>query len=88
MPPMQSSRPLTCRELVELVTDYLEGALDPQMLVDVEGHLFECDGCVAYLDQMRTTIHLTSTLKEDQVSPELQQRLMEAFRKHRGQASL
>jgi predicted anti-sigma-YlaC factor YlaD len=47
---------LACRELVELVTDYFEGALQPADSARVEGHLARCLGCRRYLDQMRATI--------------------------------
>ena len=52
---------LTCRELVELVTDYLEGALDGATRRRVDEHLAACPGCTAYLDEMRVTIRLTGT---------------------------
>ena len=47
---------MTCRELVALVTDYLEGALDPDDRARLERHLDACTGCHAYLGQMRATI--------------------------------
>ena len=47
---------LPCRELVELVTDYLEDALAPQRRRALEEHLRECDGCAIYVDQIRATI--------------------------------
>ena len=49
---------VTCRELVELVTDYLEGALDLDDRARFEAHLDSCEGCRAYLSQMRTTIRV------------------------------
>jgi anti-sigma factor RsiW len=49
---------LTCRELVELVTDYFEGALPDSERARFEAHLDECEGCRLYLEQMRTTIGL------------------------------
>jgi anti-sigma factor RsiW len=50
---------LTCQELVELVTDYLEGALPPGQRARFDAHLAECPGCQIYLEQMRATIALT-----------------------------
>jgi anti-sigma factor RsiW len=47
---------MSCRELVELVTDYLEGALSPEDVARFEAHVAGCPGCAAYLEQMRTTI--------------------------------
>jgi anti-sigma factor RsiW len=55
---------VTCRELVELVTDYLEGALPPRTLSHVEEHLVICDPCAAYVEQMRTTIAWLGELRE------------------------
>ncbi len=53
---------LSCQELVELVTDYLEGALSPADLRRFEDHIAGCDGCTEYLAQFRRTIELTGTL--------------------------
>ena len=50
---------MACRELVELVTDYLEGALPPDERLDFERHLVWCSWCRDYLDHMRRTIELT-----------------------------
>jgi anti-sigma factor RsiW len=71
---------LTCRELVELVTDYLEGALLPHERRRFEHHIALCDGCTTYLDQMRTTIALAGRLSVDSVSPEAEAALLDAFR--------
>jgi anti-sigma factor RsiW len=72
-------RELACREVVELVTAYLENALDPADRERFEEHLVFCDGCEHYLEQMRTTIRLTGR-SEDQLPAELQAELLEAFR--------
>ena len=53
---------LTCRELVEILTDYLDGALDPAERADVERHLVICRGCANYTEQMRSTIGLLNRL--------------------------
>lgn len=50
---------LTCKELVEIVTDHLEGALPAHERARFEAHLAECDGCATYLEHVRTTIALT-----------------------------
>src|SRR4029078_11385452 len=60
--------PIACRDLVELVTDYLEGALSPEQHARFEKHIAGWDGCTAYLEQMRETIRLTGTLREQQIS--------------------
>lgn len=58
---------MNCRSLVELVTEYLEGALAEGERLAVDAHLAECDGCTAYLEQMRTTIGVTGRLGEEQI---------------------
>jgi predicted anti-sigma-YlaC factor YlaD len=70
----------TCHEVVELITDYLEGALPADVRVRVEEHLAICDGCTRYLDQMRETIRLTGMLTEEQVTEEQKAGLLDAFR--------
>lgn len=72
--------PIACRELVELVTDYLEGALPPEQHARFENHIAGCDGCTAYLEQMRETIRLTGTLREQQIPPGALAALLHAFR--------
>ncbi len=74
------SQDLACRDLVELVTDYLEGTLDPQARRRFEEHLDECDGCAAYLDQMRETVRLTGTLPAESVGSPGFEALLTAFR--------
>ena len=71
---------LSCQELVELVTDYLEGALDERHVQAFERHLAGCDGCTAYLEQFRVTIRLTGTLTPDDLSPDAETALLQAFR--------
>jgi anti-sigma factor RsiW len=75
-----SVRELTCRELVELVTDYLEGALSDHDRARFEAHIAVCDGCTRYLFQMRETIRLTGMLTEEQVPVEQRDTLLDAFR--------
>jgi predicted anti-sigma-YlaC factor YlaD len=71
---------LTCKEVVEIVTDYLEGTMSPELRKLFEDHLSACEGCSAYLVQMRETIRLTGMLTEDAVPPEQRDRLVSAFR--------
>jgi predicted anti-sigma-YlaC factor YlaD len=75
-----SDSSLTCKELVELVTEYLEDALPPTAKAEVEAHLRGCEGCRRYLDQMRTTIAMTGRLTEQDVPPEAEQKLLDVFR--------
>jgi len=71
---------VTCQELVELVTDYLEGVLTPAELRRFEEHIALCDGCSEYLDQLRRTIELTGTVTLDDLTPEAESELLYAFR--------
>ncbi len=73
-------RDMDCDELVELVTDYLEEALEASERARLEEHLAECDGCTAYLDQMRTTIRLTGMLTGREVPVEGREELLRVFR--------
>lgn len=75
-----SDRALTCHEVIEIITDYLEGALPADDRRHVEEHLAICDGCTTYLEQMRETIRLTGMLTEEQIPEDQKQRLVEAFR--------
>ena len=77
---MKLSEDLTCAELVELVTDYLEGALSDRDRERFEEHVVFCGGCSNYLDQMRRTVELTGRLTEDDLPEEAQASLLAAFR--------
>jgi anti-sigma factor RsiW len=77
---MAQAEDLTCAELVELVTDYLEDALPAEERERFEEHLTICEGCVNYVDQMRMTIALTGRLRVDDLSPEVVAELVGAFR--------
>ena len=71
---------MPCRELVELVTDYLEGRLSPVDRARFEAHLEACDACRTYLDQFRQTVRTLGRLREDSLSPEAKSALLAAFR--------
>jgi anti-sigma factor RsiW len=71
---------LTCAELVEFVTDYLEGALSADERDDVEKHLAICKGCVEYVRQMRETIAVSGALRVEPLSQEAREKLLRAFR--------
>ena len=73
-------RGLTCNELVELVTDYLEGNLGEEDRARVERHLAACDGCTAYVDQMRVTISVVGRIEVDDLSEAAKEELLHAFR--------
>ena len=71
---------LSCRELVELVTDYLERALAPEDVRRFEAHIAVCQGCTHYLEQIRETIRVTGTLTPDDLTAEAESALLTAFR--------
>ena len=80
-------RDLRCVEFVEVVTDYLEGAMDARDRARLEAHLTECDGCTRYLAQIRLTIELTGRLTTDDVDalgPSAREELLAVFREYRG----
>jgi anti-sigma factor RsiW len=72
-------RKLTCRELVELVTEYLEGGLSRRDHARFSAHIDGCENCTRYLEQFRETIRLTGTLREDDLSIEAAATLLAAF---------
>lgn len=71
---------LTCRELVELVTDYLEDRLSADDRTRFELHLTYCDWCRTYLTQMRQVLAAAGRLTEDSMEPEARDALLDAFR--------
>jgi anti-sigma factor RsiW len=71
---------LSCQELVELVTDYLEGDLSEEERARFEEHIGRCDACGTYLEQMRQTIALAGSLSPAALTPEAERDLLEAFR--------
>lgn len=71
---------LSCQELVELVTDYLEGALSPEERTRFVAHIERCNGCGTYLEQIKQTIELTGRLTPEQLDPTAEAALLGAFR--------
>ncbi len=71
---------LNCQEVVELVTDYLEHALLPEMQAQFEKHVAECPGCDTYIEQLQQTITMLRKLSEQSMFPETKQELLEIFR--------
>jgi hypothetical protein len=76
---MRNRKKLVCRELVELVTDYLEDNLSRRDRARFESHIDGCVNCRRYLEQFRETIRLTGTLREDDISPEAEAELLARF---------
>lgn len=71
---------MTCKELVELVTDYLEGILPDDVRTQLENHLSGCDGCTNYVEQMRQTIRMTGKVREENLTPVQRDDLLRLFR--------
>lgn len=71
---------LSCQELVELVTAYLEGALSAEDEARFEEHIAGCDGCTAYVEQMRATIRLVGRITPEAIPADAERELLEAFR--------
>ena len=71
---------LTCKELVELVTDYLEGVLSDADRVRFDQHLIGCPFCTTYLEQMRQTVRTLGQLREESIAPEAMADLLARFR--------
>jgi len=71
---------LTCQELVELVTDYLELRLPEAERSRFEVHLGVCDGCRTHLEQMRQTLRVAGKLREEALAPGARDALLAAFR--------
>jgi Putative zinc-finger len=71
---------ITCQEVVELVTDYIERALPADETSLFEQHLNFCDGCIVYVEQMRSTVATVGAVREEDVPPETKDKLLAAFR--------
>ena len=77
---MAQAEALTCQELVELVTDYLEGALPTEDRTRFDAHIAGCTGCRRYLAQMRQTIVTLHHLTEETIQPDARDALLKIFR--------
>lgn len=80
----KSTDHLSCQEVVELVTDYLDKALPPEEAALLEQHGTFCEGCVLYVEQINKTVEALDEVREEDISPEAKDRLMRAFRDWRG----
>ena len=76
-------RDIACIEIVELLTDYLEGALPPDEVAAVDAHLQACAACRTYLAQMRSTIRALGSVPVETLSDEAYDTLLAAFRDRR-----
>jgi len=75
---------ISCQELVEVITDYIEGTLPEDDRERFDAHLEQCDGCRIYLDQMRRTIAVVGRLSEESLDPRTRGELVQAFRGWKG----
>jgi anti-sigma factor RsiW len=71
---------LTCRELVELVSDYLDDELPAAERARFDSHIGGCEACTAYVEQMRITLTVVGSIPPDGISPEAERELLAAFR--------
>lgn len=71
---------MNCKELVELVTEYLEGTLPPVERERFEAHLGTCSGCTHYLQQMRQTIYALGKVTEETIAPDARDELLQIFK--------
>jgi predicted anti-sigma-YlaC factor YlaD len=76
---------MSCQEVVELVTDYLENALLPKMRKLLEEHVAECPGCTSYIKQIQLTINLLRQLSQEPAFPATKQELMKIFQQWKEQ---
>ena len=71
---------VTCADVVDLVTEYLERSLPPEDASLFEQHLNFCEGCVWYVGQIRTTVETVGRIEPEDVPPDVRDRLLDAFR--------
>jgi anti-sigma factor RsiW len=74
---------LVCQEMVELITDYLEGTLSRSQRRRFEAHIAACENCTEYLQQMRATIRLTGRLRAEDLTPAMRVELTELYKRWR-----
>ena len=77
---MTAERTLTCRQLTEVLTDYLEGVMAPEDRARFEAHVELCDGCLNYISQMRQTIRAVRELHPAEVEATVPDEVLAAFR--------
>ena len=76
---------IVCQQVVEMVTDYLEGALPRPQRRRLEAHLASCPHCAEYLTQLRVTIRLTGRIAGEDLTPEMENDLTEVYRRWRAE---
>jgi anti-sigma factor RsiW len=76
---MTQTHELICQEIVEIVTDYLEGTMDAELRASFEAHLAGCPHCTHYLEQMEAMLRVAGTIEADRLSPAFRAGLLAAF---------
>ncbi len=71
---------LTCREIVQLMTEYLEDTMSTKARLRFERHVAICPACRGFLAQMRETVRLSGEITEESLSRETRHELLAAFR--------
>ena len=80
---MADGTAISCQQVVEVITDYLEGKLSAEDVAILEAHLALCEGCQWYLDQIRITIAAVGRVDDEEVPAELRDTVLAAFRNRR-----
>jgi anti-sigma factor RsiW len=75
--------PVDCKTLVEMVTEWMEGALEPASQAELELHIAACDGCIAYVEQLRATLMALAGLEDPPLAEDVRLRLLTTFRDKR-----
>ena len=83
--PIVRRRDLVCQEAIELLTEYLEGALSRRQRRRLRNHLDACPNCSAYLEQIRITIRLSGSIEPEDLSPQAQDELRDLYRRWRAE---
>jgi predicted anti-sigma-YlaC factor YlaD len=78
---------IVCRELVELVTPYLEGVLPADEVAAIEQHLDGCDGCRTYIEQMRQTIRAIGHIPHEPITSKTRDEVLAIFRAWKAERS-
>jgi len=81
---LSTATEITCMELIEAITDYLEGTMQEAERRRFEAHLEGCPDCVNYLEQMRQTVAALGELSDERIGPDAREALLETFRGWRG----
>jgi anti-sigma factor RsiW len=71
---------LTCQELAEIITEYLDGALSRSDRARFEAHLAECENCTRYVEQLRVTVAISGRVAAESIAPGVRDELLAAFR--------